>query len=163
MIETCIELLADAICYTAYGAWRALPLLAVVFLIDLTLRRRFAARFHCLLWAFVMIRMLSPVSAPSSLSIQGHHDRAGEAALAKLEAVLADDEPVHQPSQLKLDTFTFEKNGKTITLPILPSDATDEYRAEAAAYIAKLNSSISDTDGQDGASWPHGQRRMKTA
>ena len=150
MIETCIELLAYAMYYTVYGAWRALPLLAVVLLVDLTLRRRIAARFHCVLWALVMIRMLCPVSAPSALSIQGHHDRAGESALTKLEAVFAEDEPVHQPRPLVFDTFTFvEENGEKITLPILPNDATDEYRAEAEAYIATLNPSISDTGKYD--------------
>ncbi len=42
------ELLSVGLDWVLLGAWRALPLIGIVLVIDLLLRRRIAARFHCL-------------------------------------------------------------------------------------------------------------------
>ena len=70
MIDVPIEeLLVSGLAWVCIAAWRALPLLCIVLVFDLLLRRRIAARFHCLLWMIVAARMLCPFSVESSLSL----------------------------------------------------------------------------------------------
>lgn len=83
-----------ALSFCFLAAWRALPLVAVALLSDLLTRRRIAARFHCLLWALVLMRLACPVSLPASFSVHGPVDRL----VSWLETVPAepvvDDPPV---------------------------------------------------------------------
>lgn len=72
MIELLMEeYILTGLRWVVIGAWRALPLTAIVLLVDLVSRKRISARFHCVLWVIVIVRMSCPVSAPSSFSIQG--------------------------------------------------------------------------------------------
>jgi hypothetical protein len=76
--------------WICYGAWRALPLLCCVAVIDLLFRRRIAPAYHCVLWLLVLVRMMAPVSFESSLSMQGLLDRCFE---SKTPAATADYTP----------------------------------------------------------------------
>ena len=111
MIDWILEPLAYGLMYVVISAWRAIPLIVVVLLIDLTLRRQIAARFHCLLWSLVIVRLLCPVSVPSALSVQGHFDQIGESMLVHAESFFEDGESAFTPPPLEFETFTFEDNG----------------------------------------------------
>lgn len=63
----CLDLLLVA-------TWRALPLLLIASLVGLVMRRQIASKYHALLWSLVVIRLLLPVSLPSSGSVHGHID-----------------------------------------------------------------------------------------
>ena len=87
MIDVPIEeLLFNALAWVCFAAWRALPLLCLVLVFDLLFKRRIAARFHCLLWMIVALRMLAPFSVESSWSIQGNLFAALEAVGFKNES-----------------------------------------------------------------------------
>lgn len=137
VLTYCLEPLAYALYFVLVGAWRAIPLLVIVLSIDFTLSRRIAPRFQCLLWALVLFRMLCPISVGSPFSVQGRFDQWGIAAVEYFETAMP-DETTHVARSLEFDTYTFEQDGKVITLPLLPPDATEEYRAEARAYVDRL-------------------------
>jgi len=139
MIDLIFEPLCYGLMYVVIGAWRAIPLMIVVLLIEVTLRRKIAARFHCLLLSLVIVRLLCPVSVPSALSVQGHFDQFGESMFDRADSLFEDSESAFIPPPLKFDTFTFDDNGQSVTLPIIPEDATKEFCDEANAYVARLN------------------------
>jgi hypothetical protein len=125
------DLVATGLLSVVIAAWRALPLLAIVLAVDLILRRRIAARFHCLLWTLVMVRMLCPVSVPSSLSMQGPMDQLAEHLFSDAASV-SDAEP-------GFDVFTYENlEGESVSVAMLPDGASDQQRADAEAYVASL-------------------------
>ena len=151
------ELAAMGFAAVLIGAWRALPLLAIVLIFDLLLRRRIAARFHCLLWALVMVRMLCPFSVPTSVSMHGAVDRMAEQVagriLAERDAAAAVD-----PGY---DIFTYtDDEGNSVTVPLLPDDASDQLRAQAEAHVAALTAPKAaaaieevDSNGESGIDW----------
>lgn len=75
MIPDLLELGADGLYLLLVAAWRALPLLLIVSLLDLGLRRRLAPRYHAFLWSLVVIRLVLPVSLPSPWSLHGPLDQ----------------------------------------------------------------------------------------
>lgn len=101
MIDVPIEeLLFSALAWVCIAAWRALPLLCLVLVFDLLLRRRIAARFHCLLWLIVALRMLAPFSVESSWSIHGNLFTALEAVGFKNETRVPD---LYNAENLEID------------------------------------------------------------
>ena len=139
------ELLSVGMYWVLLGAWRALPLIGIVLVIDLLLRRRIAARFHCLLWSLVMVRMLVPVSVPSSLSMHGPvkpNDGTDASWLKKRRR--------YQNSILISSPYENEE-GQSITIPILPDDASDELRSKAEEYVASISPITIDPDGNNNA------------
>ncbi|MGB7324914.1 MAG: M56 family metallopeptidase, partial [Rubripirellula sp.] len=146
MIDLFFSVVAPIAALMLYAAWRTLPLLVVVLLVDLLFRKRIAARFHCLLWAMVLARLLMPVSISSPLSLHRQVDDFAETLFT------TDAEPAAlQP--IKFDTFTFQANDdgqeKVFTIPVIPPDSTDEYRAAAQAYVANLDAeSFKDTNAR---------------
>ena len=79
MIESLFELAAERALYpVCIAAWRSLPLFGFALVFQLLTRRRIAARYHCLLWMLVVVRLMVPYSVPFELSIQPHVDRLAE-------------------------------------------------------------------------------------
>ncbi len=65
------------------ATWRALPILLVVALIGLLLKRRLSPAIHALLWTTVILRLLLPFSVGSPLSVQGQIDTLANATLGE--------------------------------------------------------------------------------
>ena len=79
MINSFFEIVAERALYpVCIAAWRALPLTGFALVFQLLTRRRIAARYHCLLWMLVVVRMMVPYSVPFGMSIQPHVDRIAE-------------------------------------------------------------------------------------
>jgi beta-lactamase regulating signal transducer with metallopeptidase domain len=149
MIDVPIEeLLFSALAWVCIAAWRALPLLCLVLVFDLLLRRRIAARFHCLLWLIVALRMLAPVSVESSWSIHGN-------LLTALEAIGFSNSQGHAPYSNNVqnlagdfETYSYENDKGEVTTVSLqqmprntPQDAkfaesSQPYAAPRHAFIA---------------------------
>lgn len=69
MIDQSIEILWNIAFWTWVAAWRAVPLMVIVLIVEGVVRRRMAPKFYCLLWMIVLLRLVLPVSATSSLSL----------------------------------------------------------------------------------------------
>lgn len=107
MIDVPIEeLLFSALAWICIAAWRALPLLCLVLVFDLLFKRRIAARFHCLLWMIVALRMLAPFSVESSLSLHGNLFTALEAVGFKNES--------HAPNPYNAENLEIDVNVYTM-------------------------------------------------
>lgn len=79
MIDSLFGLVAEnALIPICIAAWRSLPLFGVALVFQLLTRRRIAARYHCLLWMLVVVRLMVPYSVPFPSSIQPHFDRIAE-------------------------------------------------------------------------------------
>ena len=76
MIASLYELLVTGWVLVLIAAWRAVPLIAIVLLVEWAFGRRIPARAHCWLWMLVMVRMLLPVSIAAPISVAGVMDRA---------------------------------------------------------------------------------------
>lgn len=63
------------------ATWRAFPLLLIVSLSDLVLRRRLAPKYQAILWSVVVIRLMLPFSLPSPWSMHGPLDQLVAAVL----------------------------------------------------------------------------------
>ena len=126
------EYVAYGLMYVLLAFWRALPLFAVVFGIHLVFRKRIAARFHCLLWAVVLVRMLCPVSLESPVSIHGTMDRLADYVLTEPQDTVASSPPY--------EVFTYlDDDGKPHTIAQFAAHATPEERAAAADEVAAIN------------------------
>lgn len=113
MIEYIGEFIVNVQIWVLVGLWRALPLVVIVLCVDLFLRRRIAARFHCVLWGLVLARMLCPVSIESPISMHGMIDQVAEHALATSTE--------RAPVETGPDLYTFvDENGesRTVSLPL---------------------------------------------
>ncbi len=75
MIDVVNEMALSGSGLLLLATWRALPLLAIALLVDLTLARRLPAKYHVCCWALVAVRLLLPISLPSSWSWQGPFDQ----------------------------------------------------------------------------------------
>jgi len=130
------ELLFSGVAWVCIAAWRALPLLCIVLAFDLLLRRRIAARFHCLLWMIVAARMLCPFSVESSFSIHGN-------LLTALEAVGFSNSQTHAPLDAQnsdFDTYTFQNEpGDAVTVS-QPRAAEDLHQDSKFKYSAAYSS-----------------------
>ena len=120
------EYVATGLTWVLFGAWRALPLVVIALGIDLLTKRKLAARFHCLLWTLVIVRMACPVSSPSAFSLHGHLDRLAEYAMTG---------PAEPPaSDLDPQTHMFQDDdGNTITQVGLPYGAPRDFQADDLA------------------------------
>ena len=79
MIDSFFEIVAERALYpVCIAAWRALPLTGFALVFQLLTLRRILARYHCLLWMLVVVRMMVPYSVPFGMSIQPHVDRIAE-------------------------------------------------------------------------------------
>ena len=79
MIDSFFEMVAErALFPVCIAAWRSLPLFGFALVFQLLTRSRIAARYHCLLWMLVVVRMMVPYSVPFGMSIQPHVDRLAE-------------------------------------------------------------------------------------
>ena len=63
-LDGLLVLFTCGVAFVVLATWRALPLLLVASLVDLTLRRRLAAKWHAALWSLVVIRLALPFSLP---------------------------------------------------------------------------------------------------
>lgn len=118
MIDVPIEeLLFSALGWVCIAAWRALPLLCLVLIFDLLLRRKIAARFHCLLWMIVAVRMLAPFSVESSWSIHGNLFTALETVGFSNSTTHAPDLYNAQDLEVDFDVYSYEnENGEAATI-----------------------------------------------
>src|SRR5688572_2981295 len=82
MSQELLDIGYSGIALVLIAAWRALPLLAIALLADFALRRRLAGKYHVLLWALVVARLLLPFSAPTVVSWQGPMDGLAETLLS---------------------------------------------------------------------------------
>lgn len=84
------------------AAWRAVPLLAIALLVDVIFARRIAPKCQALLWTLVVVRLLLPISLPSSWSLHGPLDRL---VANRSDDPTAQAEPspgIHQPRNLSM-------------------------------------------------------------
>ena len=125
------DVLFTAFSWVFLAAWRALPLLCIVLLADLLLRRRIAARFHCLLWMIVAARLLCPFSVESSLSLHRNLMNALESAGFSNHSRPAN--PYDSGSlAIDSDTYTYRNEaGQDVVYPALPVD-----EAALPVYVA---------------------------
>lgn len=146
------EMLFNGVAWVCIAAWRALPLLCIVLVFDLLLRRRIAARFHCLLWMVVAARMLCPFSVESSLSLHGN-------LLTTLEAVGFSNSQTHAPHpldaqnlEIDADTYTFQNetgDAVTVTQPRPTEDLHQDSRFKnAAAYSSPQSHALVSDAGE---------------
>lgn len=139
-----IDVLLEDVLFTAFSwvflaAWRALPLLCIVLLADLLMRRRIAARFHCLLWMIVAARLMCPFSVESSLSL--HRNLMDDLESAGFSNQARPANP-YNPGNLAIDsdTYTYRNEaGQDVVYPALPVD-----EAASSVDIAALPS-VSDS------------------
>ena len=127
--------------YVVYGlywvlvaAWRAIPLIAVVLLADWLLGRRLAARFQCLLWALVVMRLGVAVTLPAPFSVHGPLDRLAAGLLE------SDPAPVNTIEVVSVTGETF-------------SYVADEAATRASAVPAEMYASAPRAAVAP-ASWP---------
>ena len=131
MIDQMTELCYEVFYYVFLATWRSLPVFAVVAIATLVLRNRVPARYLCWLWLIVIARLLMPVSVTSMMAISAVADAPAQSLLSTAEGI--------QVAAQRFDTFTYEDDqGKSVTVALLPDDATDKQRAEADAYVAKI-------------------------
>ncbi|NND98159.1 MAG: hypothetical protein HKN47_12600 [Pirellulaceae bacterium] len=120
MIETSIEWICSGFSWTVLAAWRALPILLVVLVIDLVLSRRIAPRFHCLLWMLVIARLMCPISVESNWSLQQSTDRV----IASTGLLANDTEMAHSDPTVSLFTYQAD-DGSEVTIVIPDGDVPD--------------------------------------
>ena len=82
MISLMEEYVLLGLAWFVIAAWRAVPLVAIVLVADWLLGRRMAARFQCLLWTLVILRLGVAVTVPAPFSLHGPWDRMAEALIA---------------------------------------------------------------------------------
>ncbi|EMI40840.1 membrane protein containing Peptidase M56, BlaR1 domain protein [Rhodopirellula sp. SWK7] len=130
-MDQVFDICCDVLGHLLLAGWRTLPIFAIVAVLALIMRNRIPARYTCWLWLIVVVRLLLPVSATSLVAISSVAD-------ATMETLLFEEE-VDSVASNSFDTFTFEDDdGQSVTLPLLPDDATAEERAEAEGYVAKI-------------------------
>ena len=130
MIDQVIEHVANAIFIAFLASWRTLPVFIVVAAFAHLVRKKVPARYLCWLWVIVIARLLLPWSIESTFAISSVVDRPAQAFLS------GDDEVVDSGG---FDTFRYEdEDGETLTVALLPANATAEEQAKADAYVAKI-------------------------
>lgn len=131
MIDQITEQCVTVLYLVFLASWRALPVFVVVAVLAFVLRKRMPARYLCWLWLIVIARLLLPFSVGSTVAISSIADKPVQTLISvENEAVLDSG---------GFDTFTFEDDeGKSVTVALLPPDATPEEQAEANAYVAKI-------------------------
>ncbi len=131
MIDQIVERGAEVLYFVFLAGWRALPLFALVAVLSFVMRKRVPARYTCWLWLIVVARLLLPVSATSAVAI-------GSVADASVQALLsADENAAVVPEGSR--TLTFDDDiGASVTIPLLPENATTEDRVKAEASVAKI-------------------------
>ncbi len=75
MIDEWTAVVGTGLHWISIAAWKALPLFALALALDVLLRRRIPARYHCLLWMVVIARLLLPVSVSSPISMANTVDQ----------------------------------------------------------------------------------------
>lgn len=133
MIENITEFVGIGLAGTILAAWRAVPIVGVVLLIDLLFRRSIKARFQCGLWLLVLARLVLPISVPSPLGLSELTDRTAQRTVDHLF------EPAPEPKP-EFDVITFPRwGGEMMSVPVLPKDVTDELRSRATAFAAEVH------------------------
>lgn len=133
MIEDITQFVGIGLAGTLLSAWRAIPILGVVFLADLLFRRRINARFQCGLWLLVLARLVLPISFPSPLSVSEFADRTAERTIDRLL------EPAPEPKP-EFEVATFKRwNGEMLSVPVLPEGVNAEVRERAMAFAAGVH------------------------
>lgn len=133
MIENLTQFVAIGLVGTILAAWRAVPILGVVLMIDLLFRRRIKARFQCGLWLLVLARLVLPVSVSSPLGLSELSDRTAQRTLDSLL------EPAPEPKP-EFDVITFPLwGGEMVSVPVLPKDVKVEVRSRANAFAAEVH------------------------
>ena len=131
MIDQAAELCAEWIYLAGLASWRALPVFLVVASLSLLLRRHVPARAVCLLWLLVIARFLMPVSVGSQVAMSNWIDRSVVA--------LTSDSSATDANKDEFDTFTFVlDDGESVTMALLPPEATTEEQAAANAKAQRL-------------------------
>lgn len=75
------EYIGFALYWVIIAAWRAIPLIGIVLFANWSLKGRLPARFQCLLWLLVVVRLGVAITFPGALSVHGPIDRAAERLL----------------------------------------------------------------------------------
>ncbi|MGB7325277.1 MAG: M56 family metallopeptidase [Rubripirellula sp.] len=131
MIDQVTQQCVEGIYLALLASWRALPVFAVVAVLAILLRKRLPARYLCWLWLIVIARLLLPFSVESTVAISSVADQAAQTLMAGQDEGSLDSGG--------FDTFTYEdENGKSVTVALLPPDATAEQQAVADAYVATI-------------------------
>ena len=133
MIENITQFVGIGLVGTVLAAWRAVPIVGVILLIDLLFRRRIKARFRCGLWLLVVARLVLPISVPSPLGISELSDWTAQRTVDRLF------EPAPEPKP-EFDVATFRVwGGETVSVPVLPEGVTEEVRSRANAFAAEVH------------------------
>ena len=133
MIEIITGFVGIGLGCTILAAWRAVPILGVVLLIDVFFRRRIKARFQCGLWLLILARLVLPISFPSHLSIAELADRTAKQTVDRFL------EPAPEPKP-EFDVATFIRwGGEMVSVPVLPEGVTEEVRSRATAFAAEVH------------------------
>ncbi|MCR9198642.1 MAG: M48 family metalloprotease [Planctomycetaceae bacterium] len=82
MIAIVEEYVVLGLAWCVIAAWRAVPLVAIVLVADWLLGRRMAARFQCVLWTLVILRLGVAVTVPAPFSVHGPWDRMAAALIS---------------------------------------------------------------------------------
>ncbi|TWU39388.1 M56 family metallopeptidase [Novipirellula artificiosorum] len=131
MIDQIAELCCEVLALVFLASWRTLPIFLLVAVLTLVIRKRVPARYLCWLWLIVIARLLLPWSVESTVAISSVADKPSQTLISSEEEVAVDSRG--------FDTFTYEDNhGESVTVALLPADATAEEQAEADAYVAKI-------------------------
>lgn len=133
MIVTISEVIGIGFFCVLLAAWRAVPLLGAVLLIDLLFRRRITARLQCLLWMLVLARLVLPFSISSPLSTADLAD----SALSRTAGRLFDTEPEPKP-EFEVVTFPLS-SGEWVSRPVLSDEATADERSRAEIFAAEVH------------------------
>lgn len=112
MIDQLGEVVVDGLYWVCLAAWRTVPVFVVVMLLSIVLRKRVPPRFLCWLWLLVIVRLLVPVSIPSSMAISDVVDKSAMSLLAPGEE--------HMASETEFDVFTYrDQNGQSVSVAML--------------------------------------------
>ena len=133
MIETISQCIGIGLVCALFAAWRAIPLLGAVLLIDLLFRRRIKARLKCFLWMLVLARLMLPFSVSSPLSTTELADNAGMSIADRLLGTETKPKP-----EFEVTTFQLF-SGEWVSLPVLPDEASADERSRAEAFAASVH------------------------
>ena len=133
MIEHITQYVGIGFVCALLAAWRTVPLLVTILLMDRFFCRRIPARMQCFLWMLVLARLVLPFSVSSPLSTTKLADKAAMQAADRLFAI----EPETKP---EFDVATFElANGDWVSMPDLPDNTSADERARAEVFAADLH------------------------
>ena len=151
MIESFWDVFVFGFAMTIIAAWRSIPILGVVLLVDRFFGRRISPRFQCGMWLLVIGRLILPFSVESPLSVSGFADSAivpfGEFAFELIDTFENENNDSDANANGEFEIVTFALNsGEKISVPVLPEEVSQEVRLSAEAYAAVVHTQRMDLE-----------------